>query len=450
MANEPAPEPPSLADAAFLAAPGAQAVFSCLEAAGYQARAVGGAVRNALLGHDIADVDIATTAVPETVMKVARTCGLHAHPTGIDHGTVTVVADSVPYEVTTLRKDVETHGRRAVVAYTTDWAEDAMRRDFTMNALYCDRRGVLFDPLGGYRDLLARRVRFIGSARERIEEDYLRILRFFRFFATYAEGPADPEALAAIVAERDGLRLLSAERIRAELLRLMVQPRVADALADMYATGVLRTLMQSDGPSKALDDDLLQKNTRDAVRLKGLYEVAADKNGKQFDPALPMLALLAGGRNAPKWLAERFRLSGAERARIEAAAKAIEIRDDALEVLAKDDAGDARLTAVREAVYWQGRDAVVDALLMRAAMFEDEKAARDDAMPLVHEALNWPIPKFPFSGRDLLALGVPPGPGVGAALHAMQTTWVRHGCPDDEALLRGWLTAAAHALRDET
>ncbi|MEL7047543.1 MAG: CCA tRNA nucleotidyltransferase, partial [Pseudomonadota bacterium] len=180
---------PDLSAASWLTDPHVVKIIDVLEGSGYPARFVGGAVRNGLLGLPVADLDLATTALPATVMLLAREAGLSAHPTGIDHGTVTLVNGPMVVEVTTLRKDVETHGRRAVVAFTEDWSEDAMRRDFTINALYCDRSGTVFEPLGsGLEDLRARRVRFIGDANDRIHEDYLRILRFFRFFATYADG----------------------------------------------------------------------------------------------------------------------------------------------------------------------------------------------------------------------------------------------------------------------
>ena len=178
---------PSLADAEWLRRPETRAVFDALRAGGAEVRAVGGVVRNALMGVPVKDVDIATTAAPKEVARLAARAGLHSVPTGIDHGTVTVIADKVPFEVTTLRRDIETFGRHARVTFTTDWREDAMRRDFTMNALYCDPDGTVHDPLGGFGDLEAKRVRFIGDARERIREDFLRILRFFRFMAQYGD-----------------------------------------------------------------------------------------------------------------------------------------------------------------------------------------------------------------------------------------------------------------------
>ena len=233
MDDPPIRQLPSLAGADWLARHQTQAVFDALAAKGFAARAVGGAVRNALLGRPVVDIDIATPARPEQVIEAARAAGLAAVPTGLEHGTVTVIAAHVPHEVTTLREDVETHGRHATVAFTDDWAADARRRDFTINALYCSADGEVFDPLGAYGDLGARRVRFIGEARERIREDYLRILRFFRLTAEYGAGPADAEGLGACVAERDGLARLSAERVRQEMLRLLAAPRAPELVRAM-------------------------------------------------------------------------------------------------------------------------------------------------------------------------------------------------------------------------
>src|SRR5262245_31480394 len=199
------PVPASIGDAAWLKRPATQAVFAALAAHGHEARAVGGAVRNALLGRSVGDVDLATPARPEAVMAAAQAAGLKAIATGLAHGTVTVLAEGRPYEITTLREDVESYGRRAKVAFTADWAADARRRDFTINALYCSAEGRLFDPLGGWEDLLQRRIRFIGEAAERIREDYLRILRFFRLGAELGDGPPDRQGLEAAVGERAGL-----------------------------------------------------------------------------------------------------------------------------------------------------------------------------------------------------------------------------------------------------
>ena len=229
----------------WLTARGTQAVFAALEAGGHRAMAVGGCVRNALLGAPVNDVDIATDARPEEVSELARAAGLKPVPTGIAHGTVTVVAQGTGFEVTTFRRDVETDGRRAIVAFSDDVAEDAARRDFTMNALYAERDGTVVDPLGGLPDLVARRVRFVGDPDARVREDYLRILRFFRFHAWYAdpEGGMDAEALAACARGADGLGGLSAERIGGEMTRLLSASDPAPAVAAMAACGVLARVM---------------------------------------------------------------------------------------------------------------------------------------------------------------------------------------------------------------
>ncbi len=243
---------PDLRQAEWLRRPATVAVFAALTAKGAEARAVGGAVRNTLMGTPVKDVDIATTALPADVMRLAAEAGLHSVPTGFEHGTVTVVAQHVPYEVTTLRRDIETFGRHARVTFTTDWAEDARRRDFTMNALYCSADGVVHDPLGGYDDLSARRVRFIGDARARIREDYLRTLRFFRFLAQYGNGAApDPEGLAAAIAEKAGLAGLSGERIRAELLLLLAAPGAVEAVRAMREATLLEPVLGTAGDAGA-------------------------------------------------------------------------------------------------------------------------------------------------------------------------------------------------------
>lgn len=225
--------------------PGTQALCATLEAAGHRALFVGGCVRNALLGVPVADVDIATDARPETVTRFAEAAGLRVVPTGIDHGTVTVIAGGVAHEVTTFRRDVETDGRRAVVAFAHDVAEDAARRDFTMNALYADAHGQVIDPLGGLPDLVARRLRFVGDPHQRIREDYLRILRFFRFHAHYGDPGhgMDPEALAACAELADGIETLSRERIGAEIAKLLAAPDPAPAVAAMAQAGVLARVL---------------------------------------------------------------------------------------------------------------------------------------------------------------------------------------------------------------
>jgi poly(A) polymerase len=222
--------------------PGLGAVLDAIEAGGHRGFLVGGAVRNALIGRAVDDIDIATDARPETVVQLARDAGLKPVPTGIDHGTITVVADHRGFEVTTFRRDVETDGRRAVVAFSDDLAEDARRRDFTMNALYADREGTVIDPVGGLHDLAAGRLRFVGDPQARIREDYLRILRFFRFLAWYGR-EADPDAVAACATLKDGLAQIARERIGAEIRKLLAAPDPAPSVALMDSTGVLAQIL---------------------------------------------------------------------------------------------------------------------------------------------------------------------------------------------------------------
>lgn len=235
----------------WLAAPATQAVCAALTAEGNRALFVGGCVRNSLLERPVADVDIATDAVPERTIALARAAGLNPVPTGLAHGTITIVADHRPYEVTTFRRDVETTGRHAVVAFTTNVGEDARRRDFTMNALYADPAGEVIDPLGGLPDVLAHRVRFVGDPSERIAEDYLRILRFFRFHAWYGDpaGGLDPDGLAACAGLQEGLDGLSRERVGAELTKLLAAPDPAPSVAAMAATGILARLLPGADPT---------------------------------------------------------------------------------------------------------------------------------------------------------------------------------------------------------
>ncbi|MEI4485334.1 CCA tRNA nucleotidyltransferase [Frigidibacter sp. MR17.14] len=236
--------------AEILARPGLMPVMAALAAGGHRALLVGGCVRNALLGEPVTDIDIATDALPESVIACAQAAGLKPVPTGIEHGTITVVAAGAPHEVTTFRRDVETHGRHATVAFSTDVAEDAARRDFTMNALYAEADGTVLDPLGGLADLSARRLRFVGRAEDRIREDYLRILRFFRFHAWYAdpEGGIDPEGLAACAAQSEGIATLSRERIGAEMKKLLSAADPAPALAAMAQAGCLAPALPGADP----------------------------------------------------------------------------------------------------------------------------------------------------------------------------------------------------------
>ncbi len=297
----------------WLADAGTQSVCAALTARGAQALFVGGCVRNALMGVPVSDLDIATDATPQEVMALARAAGIKAIPTGIDHGTVTLVKNHIPHEVTTFRKDVATDGRRAVVAFSKDIAEDAARRDFTMNAIYAHPDGSVVDPLGGMADLLARRVRFIGTAQNRIREDYLRTLRYFRFHSWYGDADIgfDPEALAAIAANLEGLSQLSLERITTELLKLLAAPDPAPSVAVMRQIGVLGQILPgSDDRALAPLIHLEAANAADSIRrlaaLGGEDLLTGLRLSKQDARKLQNLREAATGTMSAAELAYRF------------------------------------------------------------------------------------------------------------------------------------------------
>ncbi|MEZ6028840.1 MAG: CCA tRNA nucleotidyltransferase [Hyphomonadaceae bacterium] len=357
------------------------------------ARLVGGCVRNALLGEPVADVDIATQLTPDLVEKACRNAGMAVHPTGIEHGTLTVVSDSVPYEVTTLRRDVETDGRRATVSFTLDWAEDAQRRDFRMNALYADRDGEIYDPVGGGLDDVAqRRIVFVGDAETRIRDDYLRILRFFRFQAWYGSAAPDPEGLAACGKLRSGLAGISVERIWMEMKKLLGAPQPLAALEAMDHVGVLDQLFVD---AKGLQ--LLSK-------LVGL-EI---EQGFRPDPMLRFLALFWKDAVATREVANRLKMSTAERNRLCWAAE----YDAPLW-------GGITDAEVRAAVYTYGAQTVAD-----RAMLEWASGGVADWAGVVAIANSWERPAMPVSGEDLLARGVTEGPDIGASLRKLEEAWI--------------------------
>ncbi|MGE0628813.1 MAG: CCA tRNA nucleotidyltransferase [Hyphomicrobiaceae bacterium] len=404
------PKLPSLAGADWLTAEPTCKVFAAFRAAGVEARAVGGVVRNALMGLPVTDIDIATPAVPDDVMRLARDAGLGVAETGLKHGTVTVIADHHPFEVTTLRIDKETHGRNATVSFTTDWEADARRRDFTMNALYCDADGTVYDPLGGAGDLLARRVRFIGDARARIREDYLRILRFFRFTAQYADGRPDMEGTHACVIERKGLARLSAERIHQELMRLLAAPHASAAVRAMQAWGILAEVLPA-APRPAL--------------LERLVAIEASQGlGPDSVARLAMLAVETD-EDAMR-LAARFRMSGAERAGLRLAA---------LPEARLHSAPDAR--EARGMLYRAPEPAYRRLLLMCWTRALDAPA--DDGS-WAHALLlpqRWTVPVLPVNGGDAMARGVPPGPVLGETLKALEAWWIANNfTPTREQLLK--------------
>jgi poly(A) polymerase len=403
---------PSLAGAEWLKRQGTLAVLAALNGDGVETRAVGGAVRNALLGLPVTEIDLATTAEPDRVIALAERAGLKTVPTGIDHGTVTVVAEGKPFEVTTLRRDVETFGRHAKVAYTTCWEEDAGRRDFTLNALYADRDGTVFDPIGGYGDLQAGRVRFIGDAEARIEEDYLRILRFFRFHAYYGKGAMDEEGLHAAVKLRAGLAQLSAERVAGELRRILVAPGAAGAVEALFDHGLLTEVLGG------------------VPRLLRFERLAAveEANGLAPSAALRLAALAVFVDEDAARLAERLRLSNAEQAVF------------VLGTLSVDKAFPGE-EAAKALLYRLGPDAYRSRLLLAWA---DSGAPPDDASWRNALALpeRWQAPAFPVGGNDVMALGEIKGPDIGEVLKRLEQDWIASGF----ALDRDQLLAKASAL----
>lgn len=371
----------------WLSAAETQAVLSMLAGAGYRALVVGGCVRNALLGEAIGDIDIATDALPERVTDLAGAHGIKAVPTGIDHGTVTLVVAGRPFEVTTFRRDVETDGRRAVVAFSGSVSEDAARRDLTMNALYAEADGTVVDPLGGLPDLVARRVRFVGTPARRIAEDRLRVLRFFRFQAWYGDpdGGFDPEGLAACAAAADDLGALSAERVGAEMVKLLAAPDPAPAVAAMAHAGVLRAILPGADPVL-------------------LAPLVAAEGGLGVPPEPIRRLAVIGGEGA----ATRLRLSRAQARRLSLLRRMTAGLD---EVAWRHGADIARDIACLRAAAGVALSPDLDAHLERAASAEFPVRAAD----------------FPLEGRAL-----------GAALAAAEARWIASGFRlDREALLSG-------------
>ncbi|MGX1785919.1 CCA tRNA nucleotidyltransferase [Bosea sp. NPDC055332] len=399
--------------AALLARPDAAALLAALNRDGEEARVVGGAVRNALLDQPVADIDVATTCLPKETMRRARAAGFKAVPTGVEHGTVTVVIGGAPFEVTTLRRDVETDGRHAVVAFGRDFREDALRRDFTINALGLDAVGVLHDYADGLADLAARRVRFIGAASERIAEDYLRILRFFRFHARYGVGEPDRAALDACIAGRAGLGGLSRERVWAELRKLLVAPRAAETLQAMAGAGLLMSVIGG-------------------VPRLSRFAAIADVPGDNVYPAFRLAALaVAVGEDAFR-LREGLRLSNAEFERISGIAAALEALSGR--------GGRPEIARLRRLAHRIGADAVAGGLVLLGT---DGTAA--DPLALIVELAR--TPPFLPTGKDVLALGVSAGPQVGQVLDAAREAWIGAGCPagrDEQAAL---LASAVSSLR---
>jgi poly(A) polymerase len=338
------------------------------------------------------------------VTKALEAAGLKAVPTGVEHGTVTAVAGGKPFEITTLRRDVETDGRRAVVAFTDDWGEDAQRRDFTLNSLYARRDGTVFDPTGhGCADARAGRIAFVGEAEERVREDYLRILRFFRFLAWYGSGPADAASLAACERLRGELKTLSAERVSKELLKLLAADDPREAVALMARVGVLGEVLPA---------------PIDLARFEGLVAIE-DENLFENEPVLRLAALLPDDQVGAVQFAERLRLSNAERDRIAAA-------------LAPTPAFKSWMSPreIRRALYRLGAQPFRDRAKLAWAR-ANRTATTPQWRGMIALGEGWSPPTFPLTGEDVIAAGAPKGPLVGQVLREVEDWWVDHDFIDD-------------------
>ena len=405
----------------WMAHPGTLAVMAALTAAGGEgaARFVGGCVRNAVLGAPARDIDIATVLTPPRVTAALETASLKAVPTGLDHGTVTAVAHGKPFEITTLRRDVETDGRRAVVAFTDDWAQDAARRDFRLNALYADAGGRIFDPTGnGLSDARAGAIVFVGDPATRIAEDALRIPRYFRFLAWYGRGEPDAAALAACRDHRDLVRTLSAERIGHEVMTLLEADDPRRAVRLMAEAGVLALLVPGPG---------------DVARFEALVEI---ETGMLFEcePLLRLAALLPHDPKAAAAAAARLRLANAQRDRLAAALG---------EAPALVSWMSPRQT--RQAVYRLGAETFSDRVMLAWAGAK-RPAAAVQWRALLPMARSWRRPVLPLTGQEVMAAGVPEGPMVGAVLREVEAWWIDSDFTDDKLSVVERLKAVAQGM----
>jgi poly(A) polymerase len=400
----------SLANAAWLSAGMLPRLLAVLDRDGEEARVVGGAVRNALLDMPIHEVDVATTAVPEEVVRRVTAAGFKAVPTGIEHGTVTVVIDKHPFEVTTLRQDMETDGRHAKVAFGRDWKADAERRDFTINGLSASADGTVYDYVGGLADLAERRVRFIGEPKQRIEEDYLRILRFFRFHAAYGtSGHPYAEGIAACIAGRNGLDQLSRERVRMEILKLVVAPHAVPTLISMADAGLLLRVL---GGVSYLSNF---ENMAKAETAIGLHP----------DPARRLGALGVAIAEDAERLAQKLRLTNVESARLVSMARDWWRLSPA-----------AAEQNARALLYSLGPQNFTDRALL--AWARSSASASDTGWhALASLPQRWTAPVFPLKAADFIKRGIDKGPVLGEALRTAEAAWIAAGFPvDDDALTR--------------
>ena len=397
-----------LSDAPWLASGPAARVLGLLNADGEEARVIGGAVRNALMRIPLADIDIATTALPEEVIRRAKRAAIKSVPTGIEHGTVTLVVDGHPFEVTTLREDTETYGRKAKVAFGRDWVRDAERRDFTINGLSVDASGVVHDHVGGLADIEARRVRFIGDPAQRIAEDYLRILRFFRFHAAYGAGEVDRAGYLACISGRAGIAGLSAERIRMEMLKLVVANGAAGAVVAMGDGGLLLPLFGGvayTGPFAAM------------IEIEGLMGLAPSATRR-------LAALTVAVTEDARRIASRLRLSNAE-------AKALDSMGHRWWRLPGMDEARAK-----RRLYRLDEEPYRDRLLLAWARTGANRDV-DQWRALATLPQRWRAPHFPLRASDFIARGIAEGPALGHVLTLAEDAWLAADFPLDPQVLSG-------------
>lgn len=414
-----------LADATWLESGPVADLLAILDCEGEEARVIGGAVRNTLIGEAPGDIDVATTAVPPEVVRRVEAAGFKAVATGIEHGTITAVVTGVPIEVTTLREDVETFGRKANVRFGRDWKVDAERRDFTINGLSVARDGAVYDYVGGLEDLAQRRVRFIGDPAKRIAEDYLRILRFFRFHASYGHGLPDPAGLHAAILARHGLEKLSRERVRMELMKLLIAPHAVPTLAAMTEAGLLDPVLGG-VPYLASFSNMMKAEAAcglgaDPVRRLGALGVFVIEDAERL------------------W--QRLRLSNDEHERLRSMGEAWwRVAPDA----------DGR--GARELLYRLGPQKFTDRVLVAWAR---SPASVSDAAwrALATLPQRWTAPVFPLKAAAFLARGIPRGPQLGAAMRAAEAAWIAADFPADTAahaeIVAAGLAAAQEAGRNQ-
>ena len=389
----------SLENLQWLQSESVQKIFSILEESGAETRVVGGAIRNSILGLEIKEIDFATTATPDEVIALFTAKKIRTIPTGVEYGTVTVVLDSENYEITTLREDIKTDGRHAVVKFGKNWSKDAKRRDFTMNALYLDRYGKLFDYTGGYHDCLDKKIEFIGSAEQRIKEDYLRILRYFRFMATFGFVEFDKATMSAILKNKNGLNQLSPERISMEMKKILVGSFAAEIIEKMVETGLFQILTGGD------------------VRLPQFQKLMQLSKSLEFEinPTVMIYTLVISDSEDIDRVVEKMHFLNSERKRMHSIYEFSKVS-----IL---DLADLELTKL---LYKYGRQTSFDGVLIQ--FINGQLPEQKSKLNLILRKLSeLEIPEFEISGKDLITMGVKPGKQMGELLKRGESAWINSG-----------------------